>query len=204
MWSLENVETRAQKYGESFFIPSRAERSGQEPGRRVRLHFLLAAPELGEPRVERLWVEIVNTKDAGSRYEGSLVVQPAYIKNLNCGDQIEFGAEHIAQTIMIHNDRQGLQYADQLALVSALCLEPGESFCCICRENPECDEDSGWRIFTGREPSGYAEECSNIRLIEIGCLLAKDASLFEVFRVGGIGSAFKRSRPGQSWQKVKD
>lgn len=203
MWSLENVETRAQKYGDSFFIPSRTERSGQKPGKRVRLHFLLAAPELGEPRTERLWVEIVNIKAAGSRYEGILVIQPVYIKNLNCGDTIEFGAEHIAQTILIQND-EGVQYADKLALVSALGLEPGESFCCIRRETPECDEDSGWRIFTGYEPSGYAEECSNIRLIEIGCLLAKDASLFEVFQIGGIGAAFKRSRPGQPWRKVKD
>lgn len=203
LWSLEDVERRAQKYGDSFFIPSREVRTGLKPGSRVRLHFILAAPGPGEPRTERLWVKVGKVRIAEAGYEGSLVTQPVYIKELNAGDQIEFGAEHIAQTMLVQENGQWLPYSDKLALVSAMCFVPGEAFRCIYREKPECDEDSGWRIFTGHEQGEYTEECANIRLIEIGCLVAKDASLFEVFTGGSIGSGFERAQPGQPWLKIK-
>lgn len=49
-WTLEDVEEVSRQHPNSFFIPSRQERMTQNPGRMVRLHFILTNPKEGEPR----------------------------------------------------------------------------------------------------------------------------------------------------------
>lgn len=75
-WTLEDVEETSRLHPESFFIPARQERETQGTGRMVRLHFMLTQPAEGQPRAERMWVEITGRDPVTGRYTGLLTNTP--------------------------------------------------------------------------------------------------------------------------------
>lgn len=98
-WELESGEDRRAKFGERFYLPEAAERSGLRPGQSVRLLFRIEGwdeegnqPELG---VERMWAIVAGR--AGSAYVGILDNQPATITegHLDRGDEFLFEAKHV-------------------------------------------------------------------------------------------------------------
>lgn len=169
-WELEDVEGTAHKNSDTFFIPSKEERNSKKKGDLVRLHFLLKEPREGEPRAERMWVKISRSKNLLGKYFGILTNQPAFITDLSAGDEIEFYPKHIAQTIIQRDDPGWIESFERMALVSKMCLDKDEVIRFMYREEPDREQDSGWRIFTGNESDEYTNDSQNIQIINVGYL----------------------------------
>ena len=150
-WELENVEQAAAANPLSFFIPSAAERDTQQVGDVVRLHFVLLQEGADLPRAERMWVEIAERSGDPPRYIGVLTNQPRSIQSLAPGDRIPFGPEHIARISIKHTDPRWFEAAEKSAIVSQMVFDEGESVLWMYREPADREDDSGWRLFTGRE-----------------------------------------------------
>lgn len=202
-WELEDVEKTAQNNPDTFFIPSREERNSKKKGDLVRLHFLLEDPREGEPRAERMWVEILRAKTILGKYIGTLTNQPAFITGLSVGDEVGFYPKHIAQTMMKKDDPRWIDSVEKMALASKMCLEKNGVIRFVYREKPDREQDSGWRMFTGNESDEYSNDPRNIQIINVGYLLDKDSTLLEPLK-GDYGSAFERIDKGQPWEKIED
>jgi hypothetical protein len=202
-WKLEDVEVANRVNPNGFFIPSLNERKSQKKGDMVRLHFMLSDPKEDEPRAERIWVEIIETKLFAKKYVGILTNKPAYIKSLSVGDRIEFEVRHIAQTIIKKNDPRWIDSGEKMALVSKMCMENGNIIRFLYREEPDNEQDSGWRMFTGLESDEYNSDSKNISLLNIYYLLDKDPTLLKPLK-GDYGSAYERNEKDKPWRKVED
>lgn len=202
-WKLRNVENEAKKNHDSFFIPSLEERKNIKINEKVCLHFIHLLQKGNEPEAERMWVTITKERKFFSKYKGILDNQPVYIKNLNAGDEIVFGVENIAQTIIKKGNPLWIDCAEQYALVSKLCFEKNETIRFIYREKPDNNEDSGWRIFTGNESEEYSNDYRNIQIMKIVDLLAQDNTLFEPIKKGKY-VAFERYAKDSQWKIVED
>lgn len=202
-WKLENVEIVNKENPNNFFIPTLKERSSQKKGDLVRLHFLLTENKEGEPRAERMWVEISKVKMFGRKYKGILTNMPVYIKDLNIGDEIEFEPKHIAQTFIKKEDPCWLDIAEKKALVSKMCMEDNGIIRWLYREEADREEDSGWRMFSGEENEEYTDNPDNIRIVSVGYLLDKDPTLLEIIK-DEISSAYERPNKETPWEKVED
>lgn len=200
---LEDVEKIAREYPDSFFIPPEAERRSQKIGGLVRLHFLLEEPGEDEPRAERMWVEVTRECDASQPYEGTLTNEPAFIEDLQAGDQVTFEPCHIARTLIGKDDPRWVDSLELKALVSAMCLEEDECVRFLYREEPDREEDSGWRMFSGHETDEYNDDPDNIAVVDIGWMLDKDPSLLEPLKQG-TGAVFERDEKDSPWQPVTD
>ena len=201
-WSLEDVEEAARANPRSFFIPSLSERTSQPVGSAVRLHFLLVAPGPKDPRAERMWVDIVAAEGSPPRYRGRLDNPPLYIPGLELGAIVEFGPEHIAQTVIKLTDAAWFETAELGALVSAKVFEPGECVRWMYREAADHPQDSGWRLFAGSESDEEANDVSRIRTCNVGWLIDFDPTLTEPLRAA-FGKAFERTECGAQWQVLE-
>lgn len=92
-YRIGNVEERAEEAGKTFQIPSRTVRENLKPGDSVKLLFEFNMLPDGI-NGERMWIKI--TEASGGRYKGKLDSYPAFITDLKCGDEIEFGPENVA------------------------------------------------------------------------------------------------------------
>jgi hypothetical protein len=202
-WELEDVEEAARAKPRSFFIPSLDERCAQSVGDEVRLHFVLTGEGPDLPRAERMWVDIVERTGEPPRYVGALTSQPAFITNLQIGERIPFGPQHIAQTVIKRSDPRWFEAAERDALVSRQVLDDGEAIRWMYREAVTRDADSGWRLFSGRETAEYLNDSANATLRNVGWLLDLDPTLLPAIRAD-IGSAFERESPSEPWVEVTD
>jgi hypothetical protein len=200
---LEEVERLARENPQTFFIPSAEERKSQRVGSSVRLHFLLKDPKAGEPGAERMWVTITQEQGLFRSYKGVLENAPAFIEDLQMGDEVTFRPCHIAQTIIKKGDPRWIDCAHLRALVSVMCFEEGECVRFMYRQRADGKEDSGWRMFTGHETEDYNENPKNIRIMEVGALLDRDPTLLQPLKEG-IGAVFERNAKGGAWTKVTD
>ena len=201
-WLLEDVTARAEDG--SFFIPSPVERSQQQVGDMVRLHFLLSAPQDKQPRAERMWVKICERTEVDGYvyYRGVLSNQPAFIQGLNQGDSVAFEPCHVARTLIRPDNPQFLPVGEKNAVVSARALEPGCQVRWAYREEPDNDGDSGWRLFAGDESQEYVEDPANARVCNVYWLVDRDPTLFQLFQAE-LGAAFERL-PGEPFVRVED
>ncbi|WP_339249183.1 DUF2185 domain-containing protein [Paenibacillus sp. FSL P2-0089] len=202
-WTLEDVEETSRLHPESFFIPARQERETQGTGRMVRLHFMLTQPAEGQPRAERMWVEITGRDPVTGRYTGLLTNTPGVIQSLQLGDPVEFEPRHIAQTILREGDPAWVEAGEKAGMVTRQCLTPGSGVRWMYREAPTREEDSGWRLFTGEEDNAYLSDPKNTAIMNVYDLIDRDPSLLEPFK-GAVGTAFERSGPGAAWVEVKN
>lgn len=95
IWTLANVEERAEHAPESFIIPSMRERYALSVGDDAKLVFDTPPDPLSGNSGERMWVRIKNVVVPG-RYVGTLMNHPVVVTSLSHGAEIEFGAEHVA------------------------------------------------------------------------------------------------------------
>ncbi len=198
-WSLEDVEDAAQR-SDTFFIPSRAERSALRVGELARLHFLLASPPPGGPRAERMWVEIESVNDDGS-YRGYLTNQPTAIDAPKPGELIDFSPRHVARLFIAKDDPGWYANMERAALVSENVFED----CCrwVFHQPPDREEDSGWRLFSGTETEQQLGDPSRIRLCNVAWLCDFDPSLAELLRTE-VDAAFERNSRDDAWSQVID
>ncbi len=202
-WKLRNVEDEAKKYPDSFFIPTLEERKNIKINEQVCLHLIHLLQKENEPAAERMWVTITKERNLFSKYKGILDNQPVYIKGLNAGDEIAFGVANIAQTIIKKRNPLWIDCAEEYALVSELCFQKNETIRFIYHEQPDNNEDSGWRIFTGNENEEYTNDYRNIQIMKIVDLLARDNTLFEPIKNGKY-VAFERNEKDSQWTIVED
>jgi len=200
---LENVEQTAKAHPDTFFISPLEERRSQKVGDSVRLHFFLRDPAGDEPRAERMWVTVTRKLGLLKPYKGELENQPVYIDDLQRGDEVTFKPRHIARTIIKKDDPRWIDSAELKALVSAMCLEGGECVRFLYREEPDREEDSGWRMFSGHEPDDYINDPDNIGVVDVGWMLDRDPSLLQPLKEG-VGAVFEREDQGAEWQLVTD
>jgi len=202
-WELENVELKAKNYPETFFIPSLNERKNKKIGESVRLHFVHLLKKQDEPEAERMWVIITKERTLFSKYKGILENQPAYITELNVGDEIEFEVINIAQTIIKKGDPLWIDCSEKYALVSNMCFQKDETIRFVYREVADNNDDSGWRMFTGHENDEYANDQKNIQIVKIESLLDFDRSLFDPIKNGNY-YAFERMNKKDKWEIIED
>ena len=202
-WELENVEQAAAANPDSFFIPSAAERRAQQVGDVVRLHFVLLQEGPDLPRAERMWVEIAERSGDPPRYIGVLTNQPRSIHSLAPGDRIPFGPEHIARTIIKPTDPRWFEAAEKSAIVSRMVFEDGESVLWMYREPADREDDSGWRLFTGRETPEDLDDAANGRICNVAWLVDRDPSLDPPIRAA-VGTAFERTSREAPWREILD
>jgi hypothetical protein len=198
---LENVEDTARRNPGTFFLPPENERRSQKIGASVRLHFLIKEPDANEPRAERMWVRITQQQGFLKPYKGTLENDPIFIDDLGRGDEITFKPCHIAQTIIKKGDPRWIDSGTKKAFVSNLCFEVDAVIRYLYREEPDKEEDSGWRMFTGKEPQEYCDDPKNIRLASVAYMLDRDPSLLEPLK-NPVGVAFERKDKGMPWRKV--
>ncbi len=201
-WSLENVEITAKENPESFFIPSQEERSTLQPGDPVRLHFVLKSPKEGEPRAERMWLDVTERLEQ-NQYKGVLTNSPVYIGDLSVGDEVQFGAHNIARTMIRKDDPRWVGCAEKMAFVTKMAFLPNEIIRFAYREKPDREQDSGWRFFTGHEDDEYTNNPNNTVLKEVGWLLDIEPTLDEFIREPA-GAVYERRTKEQEWYKVTD
>jgi uncharacterized protein YegJ (DUF2314 family) len=93
-YSLDDAESVAAEFPETFFIPPRQEREQVQVGDLVKLIFRI---EIGnECSVERMWVAV--TKKTKSRgFVGSLDNDPYCTDTIKSGMEVAFGPEHIIE-----------------------------------------------------------------------------------------------------------
>jgi hypothetical protein len=200
---LEDVEKTANQSPDTFFIPSKNERTSQKVGASVRLHFLLKDPSDDEPRAERMWVTITQEQGLLRPYKGVLQSAPVYIKDLKPGNEITFKPCHIGQTIIKKGDPRWIDSANLKALVSEMAFEKGEIIRFLYRQKADRDQDSGWRMFTGHESKEYTDDPKKIRIVAVGYMLDRDPTLLDPLKEG-IGAVFERKSKDTPWQKVVD
>lgn len=120
---LQNVEASHREAPRTFSIPRSDQRSRLNVGDLVKLVFEADRPSAKGFTAERMWVEVREIRPSG--FVGALDSQPSFISNLQPGDQVEFGPEHVAA---LRSSASGLELPfGQFALVSRDVAE-GESW----------------------------------------------------------------------------
>jgi hypothetical protein len=156
----------------TYSIPRRAVRESLRPGDYVKLLFAVDPPA-GWVEVERMWVEVTASRTDG--YSGRLANQPRYLSNLNPGDQVVFGPEHVAAREAGPDDPL---YTDPnaFAVVSRRVWDDQEWPGRVERREIPDPQFSGWFVLTGDETDAYKADPSNFVPIAQGVL-------FDRFRV---------------------
>jgi hypothetical protein len=200
---LMDVEKTARENPETFFIPSAEERKSRRVGDSVRLHFRLKNPAAGEPQAERMWVTVTRERGFLRPYKGLLQNSPAFIEDLEQGDEVTFKPCHIARTLIEKGDPRWIECADLKALVSEMCFLKGECVRFIYRQDADVEADSGWRMFTDYETEEYNDDPENFCIVEVGYMLDRDPSLLQPLKEG-VGAVFERRSRDEPWNKVTD
>jgi hypothetical protein len=178
MVRLDDVEAKQREAPRSYAIPRGAERRGLLPGDLAKLVFLVDGN--AEVDGERMWVEVDAVEDG--RYRGRLANQPRFVA-LEEGAEIEFEARHVAAVVFEPIDDAAL------VIVSRRVLDEDAWPRRLVRQPPS-NEYSGWQVFAGDEPAGWAQDPANARLVST-------AEILDLFPV--LESVFGDSTPGE-WQ----
>ncbi|MBV9172629.1 MAG: DUF2314 domain-containing protein, partial [Chloroflexi bacterium] len=152
------------------------ERETLKAGDHVRLLFFLVDPAPDQPRAERMWLDVAEV--GADRYVGVLTNQPMAIQDLQAGDLVSFGPEHVI-TI---SDPRWVPYEHQLAFVSRRLLEdealqPG----LVCHDPedehlpPRADghQSSGWQLLVGDESEAELDDPSSVRLPNLAWIMER-------------------------------
>jgi hypothetical protein len=158
----------------SFFIPSRSERESLRPGDYAKLLFELVDPQPGDPGAERMWVEVLGLSDG--RYVGALTNVPGAITTISVGDRVDFGPEHIIATI------EDWPLLEKKMFVSRRSHDEDVRPSYVYREDPDNDQDSGWRAMVGDETDEEINDAANVLLQPLGYLLDRWPELRPVFK----------------------
>jgi hypothetical protein len=162
-YRLANAEEKHAAAPRTFFIPPRAERENLAPGSLAKLLFELVDPADGDPGAERMWVEVRQAQ--GGRYVGSLANVPAAITTIEKDGLVEFGPEHVISTV------DDWPLLGKKVFVSRRSHEQDVRPGYVYREDPDNEQDSGWRALVGDESHDEVDDPGNVLLQELGFLL---------------------------------
>ncbi len=89
------------------------------------------------------------------------------------------------------------------ALVSKKILEEDQPVRFMYREAPDCDEDSGWRMFSGLETPDYNDSAENIAIVPMSAFAEMDERVDKLLDEP-IGSVFERREALSEFEPVTD
>jgi hypothetical protein len=188
-WHLENADQIAAENKYTFYKPSRDIILRVMPGEVVKLIFRFDSDDPQAPAAERMWVR-VDEVIAGGRFRGRLDNEPRYIKDLKPDDPLEFEACHIINTEHDDNDNLVELYIKR-CFVTKRVLDEGFSVGYLYREEPDREDDSGWRVTSNTESDEYMDDSANIAYVSLGAVLSRDDSFVDLLD-HPAGSAFVR------------
>lgn len=187
-WWLDDGQKLVDEYPYTFHKPSSEAVQMLKPKDEVKLIFRFDSEDPEAPNAERMWVEL--TEIDGQKFEGVLDNDPAYIKDLQCGDPLSFKEKHIIQVSIDDPVPSRTDKYLPRCLVSQRIMRDGQKIGWLYREEPDRDEDSGWRFFCGDESDDYANEVENICVVSLGAVLGEDDSVLDLLE-SPPGSAFQ-------------
>jgi len=189
-WRLLDADSIAADNPYTFYKPSRDIIAQVLAGESVKLIFEFDSEDPEAPRAERMWVTVNEVLDDG-RFRGQLDNEPTWIKGLHAGHCIDFAACHIINTD--HDDHNNLveKYIKR-CFVTRRVLYDGLPAGYLYRENPDQENDSGWRIMANDESEDYMDDPDNIFYVSLGAVLSRDDSFRELLEAP-VGSTYVRN-----------
>jgi len=192
-WKLEDAQSIANEFPYTFYKPSKEVVSLLKKGNEVKLIFEFESNDPEAPGAERMWVEIREIKER--KYIGVLDNEPAYIKDLKCGDIVEFEECHIVDTDLDDPVPSITDKYIKRCFVTNRILYEGEKIGYFYREEPDQDDDSGWRFVVGDETDEYMDNSENISYVSLGAVLREDDSVVD-FLESPINKYFSLNEKG--------
>lgn len=193
-WSLENAQVIADEFPYTFYKPSQQVVSQLRPGNQAKLIFTFESSDPETPRAERMWVEITEISDNGFR--GYLDNDPAYIQDLKYQDTLEFEECHIIDTDLEDPVPSITEKYIKRCFVTNSVLYDGKPVGYLYREDPDYDDDSGWRFTAGDETDEYMENADNSSYVSLGAVLREDDSFVDLLD-SSPGKAFVKNDEGK-------
>ena len=187
-WRLTDAQIRADEHPYTFHKPSTQAVALLSPGDEVKLIFDFESDDPDAPGAERMWVEIKEIK--GKKFKGVLDNEPAHIEDLKCGDPIDFEEKHIIQLSIDDPVPSKVDKYLPRCFVTNRVLYDGAAIGYLYREQPDVEEDSGWRIVCGDESEEYMDSSDNINFVSLGAVLNKDDRIIDLLDAP-VGTVFE-------------
>jgi len=188
-WRLRDADPVAAENPYTFYKPSRELIARVKPGENVKLIFDFDCDNPEAPGAERMWV-IVDEVLGDEQFRGRLDNDPAWITDLKAGARLAFSACHIINTELDDNDNLVERYIKRCYVTNRI-LRNGRPAGYLYREEPDRDDDSGWRIMANDESDEYMGNSDNLAYVSLGAVLSRDDS-FKDLLDSPSGSAFER------------
>lgn len=190
-WHLVDADPVAAENPYTFYKPSRELIKRVRPGEVVKLIFRFESDDPEAPRAERMWVLVDELRPDGS-FCGRLNNEPRHIIDLKVDDVVTFQPCHVINTE--HDDEDNLveRYIKR-CFVTKRVLEDGQRVGYLYREEPDEENDSGWRITANDETDEYMANSENLAYVSLGAVLSRDDSFRELLD-SPAGSVFVRNR----------
>ena len=147
-----------------------------------------------------MWVEIRSHSDVA--FEGLLANTPVCIKDLNAGDPVCFEARHIIQVSIDDPVPSQTARYEARCFVTRTVFRDGVPIGYLYREEPEYDDDSGWRISAGTESDAYMDDANNIMWVSLGAVLREDDSIVDLLDAP-VGTAFMRNERDDGFTRTE-
>jgi hypothetical protein len=192
-WTLQDAQQLADEFPYTFYKPSPEVIANLASGNQVKLIFEFASDDPQAPSAERMWVEINEYKNG--IYTGYLNNEPMHITDLKHRDVIEFKACHIMDTELDDPVPSITDKYIKRCFVTHNILHEEQSVGFLYKEQPEYDDDSGWRITAGNESDEYMQDPSNSSYVSIGAVLREDDSFLPLID-SDVGMAFIKDEKG--------
>lgn len=192
-WKLDDAQKIADEFPYTFYKPSKEVIAQLKPGNQAKLIFEFESDDPDAPRAERMWVEIAEVSDTG--FSGYLDNYPEYIKDLKYEDPVVFQACHIIDTDLQDPVPSITEKYVKRCFITNNILHDGEKIGYLYREEPDYDDDSGWRMTTGTETDEYMDDSNNLSYVSLGAVLRADDSIVHLLeRESGV--AFAKDEDG--------
>lgn len=200
-WHLGDAAELAARHPYTFYKSPPEAIAQVRPGEVVKLIFAFHSDDPHAPGAERMWV-LVDTLEPHGRFTGKLDNMPGYIQDLQAKDPIAFEARHIINTQHDDDDNLVNRYAG-LCFVTKRVLEDGAPVGYLYREEPDNDDDSGWRFTANDESDAYMHDSANVALVSLGAVLSVDDHFIKLLDAPA-GAAFAFDHNTQQFMAIDE
>jgi hypothetical protein len=190
--SLRSAEESHRENPRTFSIPRSDERRNLNVGDIVKMVF---EPCQAGESAERMWVIVKKRTERG--YIGELNNHPATIENLELGDELEFGPEHVIAT---QTDKARFDPPEGRTVLVSAAIMKADAWPLFARRVATTRQgDSGWRVFSTRG----AERAESLIEMPAEDLLDKFAVLDSILYERGT-SAWVWNEADLEYRRVPD
>lgn len=194
-WHLRDAEQSRKDNPYTFYKPGNEITDKLGPGDHARLIFGFEPQAEDGCSGERMWVTI--TSKHGNEFKGLLENIPIYIQELNQGDLITFGSNHIIDTNYTDPKDKELDTYSKLCLVTESILN-GDKVGLLQRLEQNNERDSGWCFSGDFDTQEYLDNTENIKIVSLGAILNLDDSFIHLLEMP-IGSSFEWDSSNQQY-----